>query len=138
MPAQKGSAFLLKISNGSVPAAYQTVAGLRTTQMSVTGDAVVVTSKDSGGWRELLSGGGIKSMSFSGGGTVTDKASLVVFQDALFDGTLRDVEVIVPRVGTFAAEFAVSALELSGEHNADIQFTISLESSGAVTFTVEP
>ncbi len=63
MPAQKGSAFLLKISNGATPAAYQTVAGLRTTQMSVTGDAVVVTSKDSGGWRELLSGAGVRSVS---------------------------------------------------------------------------
>ena len=38
MTAQKGSAFLLKISNGASPATYQTVAGLRTTQMSISGD----------------------------------------------------------------------------------------------------
>ena len=29
--------------------------GLRTTQLSINGEPVVVTSKDSGGWRELLS-----------------------------------------------------------------------------------
>ena len=33
---------------------YATVAGMRTTQLSVNGEAVNVTSKDSGGWRELL------------------------------------------------------------------------------------
>ena len=46
MTAQKGSAFLLKISDGAPTPAYQTVAGLRTTQMSITGDAVAITSKD--------------------------------------------------------------------------------------------
>src|SRR5690606_33027273 len=57
MTAQKGSAFLLKVGDGG---AYQTVAGLRTTQMSINGDTVVVTHKESGGWRELLSGAGTR------------------------------------------------------------------------------
>ena len=63
MTAQKGAAFLLKIGDGNLPATYFTVAGLRTTQMSINGDAVVITSKDSGGWRELLSGAGTRSVS---------------------------------------------------------------------------
>ena len=65
MTAQKGSAFLLKIGDGNTPPAYQTVAGLRTTQMSINGDTVVVTHKESGGWRELLSGAGTRSVSVS-------------------------------------------------------------------------
>ena len=69
MTAQKGSAFLLKISNGATPPVYQTVAGLRTTQMSITGDPVVISSKDSGGWRELLSGAGSRAVSGSAAGT---------------------------------------------------------------------
>lgn len=68
MTAEKGSAFLLKIGNGDEPVSFSTMAGLRTTQMSINGDAVVVTSKDSGGWRELLSGAGIRSVSVSGAG----------------------------------------------------------------------
>jgi predicted secreted protein len=53
MGAEKGSAFLLKVGDGGSPAVYATVAGLRATQLSVNGEAVNVTSKDSGGWREL-------------------------------------------------------------------------------------
>ncbi|MCZ8149743.1 MAG: phage tail tube protein, partial [Roseomonas sp.] len=63
MTAQKGSAFLLKIADGATPPVYRTVAGLRTTQLSITGDTVVITSKESGGWRELLSGAGVRSVS---------------------------------------------------------------------------
>ena len=55
MTAQKGAAFLLKIGDGNSPIAYATVAGLRTTQMTVNGYTVVVTHKQSGGWRDLLS-----------------------------------------------------------------------------------
>lgn len=58
MAIEKGSAFLLKIGDGTEPPAFATMAGLRTTQLSINGETVVVTSKDSGGWRELLSGAG--------------------------------------------------------------------------------
>ena len=68
MPAQSGAAFLLKITNGATPAVYQTIAGLRTTQMSINGDTVVVTHKQSGGWRDLLSGAGNRSVSVSAAG----------------------------------------------------------------------
>jgi hypothetical protein len=37
MAAEKGSAFLLKIGNGASPLVYATVAGMRTTQLSVNG-----------------------------------------------------------------------------------------------------
>ena len=68
MAAEKGSAFLLKVGNGATPVVYATVAGLRTTQLSVNGEMVAVTTKDSGGWRELLSGAGVRSVSVSGAG----------------------------------------------------------------------
>ena len=71
MTAEKGSAFLLKIGDGATPPVYATVAGLRTTQMSVNGEIVNITSKDSGGWRELLSGAGTRSVSVSGNGIFT-------------------------------------------------------------------
>ena len=54
MPAEKGSAFLLKVGDGAEPPVYATIAGLRTTQLTINGDAVVITNKGSGVWRELL------------------------------------------------------------------------------------
>ena len=84
MGAEKGSAFLLKVGDGAVPPVYATVAGLRATQLSVNGEAVNVTSKDSGGWRELLSGAGLRSVSVSAGGIFTgSSAELRVKANAL-------------------------------------------------------
>ena len=62
MAAEKGSAFLLKIGDGESPVGYTTIDGLRTTQMTVNGEPVAITSKDSGGWRQLLSGAGVRSV----------------------------------------------------------------------------
>ncbi len=71
MAIENGSAFLLKIGDGAGVPAYRTVAGLRTTQLSVNGEAVNVTTKDSGGWRELLAGAGVRSVSVSAAGIFT-------------------------------------------------------------------
>ena len=72
---ERGSAFLLKVGDGAATPTFATVAGLRTTQLSVNGEAVVVTSKDSGGWRQLLSGAGVRSVSVSGAGVFTGSAA---------------------------------------------------------------
>ena len=61
MTAQKGSAFLLKIADGAAPPVYQTVAGLRTTQMSINGDTVVVTICESRGAARACEGGCVAS-----------------------------------------------------------------------------
>ena len=53
MGAERGSAFLLKIGDGAEPPAFSTVAGLKTTQLSVNGDPVAITNKDSGGWLQI-------------------------------------------------------------------------------------
>ncbi|GLK42165.1 MULTISPECIES: phage major tail protein, TP901-1 family [Novosphingobium] len=132
MPAQKGSAFLLKISNGSVPAAYQTVAGLRTTQMSVTGDAVVVTSKDSGGWRELLSGAGVRSVSVSAAGIFLGSAAEAQVRANAMAGTLADYELSFEDGERLRGKFLVQRLDYAGDFNGERNYTLQLESSGEV------
>lgn len=53
MPAEKGSAFLLKVGDGAEPPVYATIAGLRSTQLTINSDAVVITNKGSGACRNL-------------------------------------------------------------------------------------
>ncbi|MFK4874364.1 phage major tail protein, TP901-1 family [Novosphingobium sp. ZW T3_23] len=132
MPAQKGSAFLLKIADGGSPAAYQTVAGLRTTQMSVTGDTVVVTSKDSGGWRELLSGAGVRSVSVSAAGIFLGSTAEAKIRANALTGTLDDYELSFEDGERLRGRFLVQRLDYAGDFNGERNYTIQLESSGAV------
>lgn len=132
MAAEKGSAFLLKVGNGASPLAYQTVAGMRTTQLSVNGEAVNVTSKDSGGWRELLSGAGVRSVSVAASGIFTGSAAEVRIKGSALSGTIDDYELSFESGERMRGRFLVTRLDYSGDYNGERNYAMSLESSGQV------
>jgi len=132
MAAEKGSAFLLKVGNGAVPLVYVTVAGLRTTQMSVNGEMVAITSKDSGGWRELLSGAGVRSVSVSGAGVFTGSAAETRLKTNALSGALDDYRLSFESGETMTGKFLVTRLDYAGDFNGERSYTLSLESSGPV------
>ncbi len=132
MTAQKGSAFLLKISNGATPPVYNTVAGLRTTQLSITGDTVVITTKESGGWRELLSGAGVRQVSVSAAGIFLGSAAEAQLRSNAMAGTLDDYELSFEDGEKLRGRFLVQKLDYAGDFNGERNYTLSLESSGAV------
>ncbi len=138
MAAQKGSAMLLKVD---ISGTATTVAGLRSTSITMNDEAVDVTTKDSSGLRQLLGGGGVQSFSASGSGVFTDQPSEAAVRTA-FDaqrtaGTFTDFDVVVPGFGTFAGPMMISSIEYSGEYNGEVTYSISLESAGTFAFTAE-
>ena len=132
MPAEKGSAFLLKVGNGATPVVYQTVAGLRTTQCQINGEAVNVTHKDSGGWRELLSGAGVRSVSVSAAGVFLGSAAEARVRASALSGALDDYRLTFESGETLTGRFVVTRLDYAGDYNAERTYTIALESSGQV------
>jgi TP901-1 family phage major tail protein len=132
MPAEKGSAFLLKIGNGAPTPVYSTVAGMRTTQLSINGDVVVITNKGSGGWRELLSGAGVRSVSVSGAGVFTGSSAETRLKTKALSGELDDCELSFESGERMQGKFLVSRLDYAGDFNGERSYTLSLESSGPV------
>ncbi len=132
MAVEKGSAFLLKVGDGGSPVAWQTVAGMRTTQLSVNGDAVAITHKGSGGWRELLSGAGVRSVSVSAAGVFTGSAAEARVKANALAGTLDDYRLTFEGGETMTGRFLVTKLEYAGDFNGERSYTLALESSGAV------
>jgi len=132
MPAEKGSAFLLKIGDGGASPAYATIAGLRTTQLSINGEVVNVTSKDSGGWRELLSGAGVRSVSVSGAGIFTGSDAETRLRAHALGGVIDNYELSFESGERMRGRFLVSRLDYAGDYNGERNYTLSLESSGVV------
>ena len=132
---EKGSAFLLKVGDGAATPSFATVAGLRTTQLSVNGEAVVVTSKDSGGWRQLLSGAGVRSVSVSGAGVFTGSAAEARIKASALSGVLDDYRLSFEGGDSMTGRFLVTRLDYAGEFNGERSYTLSLESSGPVVAT---
>ena len=132
MTAQKGAAFLLKIGDGGSPATYDTVAGLRTTQMSVNGDTVVVTHKGSGGWRDLLSGAGTRSVSVAASGIFLGSDAESAIRTHALAGTLDEYELSFEDGAKMRGRFLVQQLDYAGDFNGERTYALQLESSGAV------
>ena len=132
MPAEKGSAFLLKVGDGAATPVYTTLAGLRTTQLSINGDSVVITNKGSGGWRELLSGAGVRSVSVSGAGVFTGSAAEARIKASALSGVLDDYELSFESGERLRGRFLVTRLDYAGDFNGERSYTLALESSGVV------
>ena len=132
MAVEKGSAFLLKVGDGGGSPTFATVAGMRTTQLSINGEAVVVTHKGSGGWRELLSGAGVRSVSVSAAGVFTGSTAEGRVKSNALAGTIDDYRLSFESGESLTGKFLVMRLDYAGDFNGERSYTVSLESSGAV------
>lgn len=132
MAAERGSAFLLKIGDGAPTPTYATVAGLKTTQLSINGDAVAITNKGSGGWRELLSGAGVRSVSVAASGIFTGSSAETNVRALALSGSLQDYELSFESGDRMRGKFLVTRLEYAGDFNGERNYTLALESSGQV------
>ncbi|MCO5083439.1 MAG: phage major tail protein, TP901-1 family [Rhizobiaceae bacterium] len=136
MVAQKGKDLLLKI-DGDGAGNYVTVAGLRSKRIAFNSETVDVTCSGSvGRWRELLAGSGVQRASVSGAGIFKDQASDANVRSRFFAGEIVAWQVVVPDFGTIQGPFQITSLEYAGNHDAEVTFEMSLESAGALTFTV--
>ena len=132
MAAQRGKALLLKID---ISGTMTTIVGMRSTSMTLNDEAVDITNKDSGSFRELLPAGGIQSMTITASGVFTDSTAETTLRSVYGTSTFSSYNVIVPDLGTYAGTFMVASLEYSGEYNGEATYSVTLESSGSITFT---
>ena len=135
MSVQKGKDLLVKVDLDGA-GVFQTLAGLRATRLTFNSDTIDVTSLDSeGGWRELLTGGGVKSAAVSGSGVFRDDASDARARQLFFDGEMPAFQVIIPDFGVVEGTFQLTSLEYAGTLNGEATYEVSLASAGALTFT---
>ena len=135
MGAQNGKDLLVKVDMTG-GGQFETIAGLRATRVSFNSESVDVTSLESqGGWRELLSGAGVKSASISGSGVFRDEGTDERARQLFFDGETPEFQVVIPDFGIVEGAFQVTSLEYAGSHNGEATYELSMASAGALTFT---
>ena len=140
MAAQKGSNFLLKENSTGTPA---TVGGMRSTSMSINGEMVDITTKDSNAFvssgndkaRDILQGGGIRSMSISASGVFTDSSTENLVRGFAFDGAIQNYDLMFGDGSKVAGAFLITSYERAGEYNGEETFSVSLESHNTITYT---
>lgn len=140
MAKQKGRLMLIKIGDGVTPTeGFTTLCGLRSKTLTINNAEVDVTSADCdapGGplWTEVMEG--VKRVTVSGNGYFKDEANEATLTTlAMSDTPIGNFQIIVPDFGTFEGAFLVSSVEYGGEQEDGVTYSLSLASSGEVTFT---
>jgi len=131
MAAQKGKDLLLKVDSDGA-GTFTTVAGLRSRTIAFNAETVDITHADSG--RELLAGAGARNAGITGAGIFKDAASDATVRQYVFNGTIRDWQVVIPDFGTVEGPFQISSFDLSGRHDGEVAFELALDSAGELTF----
>lgn len=133
MTAQRGKDFLLKIDEGG--SVFSTVAGMRSKRIAFNTETVDVTNAQSAGrWRELLDGCGMQRASVSGSGIFKDASSDELLRTAFFNSQTPQFQIVIPDFGVITGAFQIVSLEYTGNYNNEINFDISLESAGVISF----
>lgn len=135
MVAQKGSDIKMRVedSGAGSPTSFIVVGGLRNAQVQLNGETVDVTNADSANkWRELLAGAGIKSASLNGSGVFKDDATDLAIRTSFMDGTHLRWQFDVPSFARFEGLFQITQLEFAGDHNGEVNYTLTVESAGEI------
>ncbi|HSH45109.1 MAG TPA: phage major tail protein, TP901-1 family [Longimicrobiales bacterium] len=129
--SKKGNDFILKEGDGEETESFATIAGLRGTSFAINGETVDMTSKDSGGFRELLDGGGLKTLSITADGVYLgpDEEEQTNLRDRATDGSLNNYQ-LDDGEETIEGAFQVVSFEQDGPMNEGQTFSVTLESSG--------
>ena len=136
MTAQQGKQFLIKTKeDGSED--FIGIAGFRSNGITLNQEGVDISNKDSSGFREMLAGAGIISVSVSGTGVFLNSASETLLRKRFGTNEHHEYEIILPGTGSWKGRFMIESLEFAGDYNNEVNYTLSLSSDGIITFTEE-
>ena len=117
------------------------IATVQTTSFSLNNEAVDITNKDSSGWRTLLDGAGTKSATISFTGVFDDVASAETVRGYAFANSINTFTLVFNSDGTTGdtveGSFQVTGYERAGDHNNEENYSVTIESSGALTYTAD-
>ena len=139
MAKQLGRALLVKIGDGQATETFANLCGLNSKSLTINNSSIDVTTPDcttpAGAlWTETLNG--LKNVSVSGDGYFEDSTAEARMNSvAMGADNACNFQIIVPDFGTYAGSFRIASLEFGGETEGGVTYSLSLESTGAVTFT---
>lgn len=123
----------LRIEYASDGTTFAVVAGARTDSLTFNNEAIDTTDKDDEGVRTYLNDIGVKSMSLSCTGVAKASTFAALAAAAGSSTSLHAFRVTFGSFATYTGQFFIPSFEATGEQADTITFTMSLESSGAIT-----
>lgn len=130
-----GTAIIMDDTSAIVEAlVFRNLGGLRSKEIAISSEAVDITNVDSDEWKTMLGGAGVRSFNISGSGVYTNET---VFQEFFADFIANNLTCLLlldTKSGRiFEGCFKISELSIGGDYDAEGTYSVSAESSGALT-----
>jgi TP901-1 family phage major tail protein len=127
-----GTDFLLK--KGKPTENPQTLGGLRTTGFVLNNDLVDATHKLSEGKRTILPQSGVQKCTISASGLFTNTDTEGWVRNQAFNRTLDIYSLYFANGDILMGEFYITHYARNGDYNNEETYTLTLESSGALSW----
>ena len=139
MAKQLGRAMLLQIELVAGGGSYSNLCGINSKSLTINRTSIDVTTPNCTTPEGLLfteTMAGLFNVGVSGDGFFEDSTAEARMNTvAMAADNVANFKVVVPDFGTYAGAFRIASLEFGGETEGGVTYSISLESSGTVTFT---
>lgn len=134
MRLYRGSEMLLKIKINNN---FETIGGMKVTRLNLSNQLIDASNKDSGSWRLLIENSGLKSLSLLASGVVTNSLAEKHLSKAAFESSLQAYQLVSESGEVIEGDFFILSYERSGNVFEEEAYSIALESSGDIKFTIK-
>lgn len=133
---QPGRSALIQYGNQTSPESYTNIGGLRNVELTMDSGPVEVTNKDSSGWKTYLAAGGVAGITIRGQGLFDSSSSL---KSALAAGNPVQIsffaKIVFGNGDSWIGQWVVRQYQRTGVYNEAETYDLTIESSGAMTFS---
>lgn len=137
MAGSQGRDLLLKLGDAASPEVFTTVAGVTTKGIAFANGTLDITNDDDDGIRTLLAGKYALAGTITASGVAQDVAGFATLRTNFLAGTFHNYQMVTPGAtggGTYSFSGATTSFEETGETDGALTFSITIETSGTVSF----
>jgi TP901-1 family phage major tail protein len=129
-----GKDLLLQMGNGASPEVFTTIGAMKSNSLTINNEKVDVTTKDDMAWQALLACG-VRSMAVTASGPISSDVVQKALELAANTSPIKNFKIVTGRLDVYQGSFLIGSFARSGEHNGAEQWTLSLDSAGAIAYT---
>lgn len=112
---------------------YKSTGGIRSKSISFSAEGVDITNEESDEWKVFLDLAGMRSLEISGSGVYNNYTVFQALMTKFLNNELTQLMFCEAKTGKiYESYFKLTSLEISGDYDAESNYSISASSSGAV------
>jgi TP901-1 family phage major tail protein len=116
---------------------FKSTGGLRSKSLSFSAEGVDITNEESDEWKVMLDKAGMRSLEISGSGVYNNYPVFQTLVDKFLANELTCLMFVEVKTGKlYEGCFKLTSLEISGDYDAESNYSIAASSSGPVNIAV--